>query len=88
MNGAMTSHFALKALRGLLADAASDEDFGRARRFADLNGLDYPERASMPTRSVSVARSARGRAARRGSRMSASALRLQCMALELRSDRR
>lgn len=90
MNGAKTDHFARKALRGMLADAASDEDFGQARRFAELNGLDYPERTSMPTRSVSVARSAPGRAARMGSRMStrsttAATLR---MALESRSDRR
>jgi hypothetical protein len=39
-------HLAEKALRGLIADAASDEDFRRARRFAELNGLDYPERTS------------------------------------------
>jgi hypothetical protein len=67
-------HLAEKALRGLIADAASDEDFRRARRFAELNDLDYPERTSvrrragdvgrqsMPT-SLSVARSARGRGA-------------------------
>ena len=91
MNGAKTDHFARKALRGMLADAASDEDFGQARRFAELNGLDYPERTSMPTRSISVARSARGRAARTGSRTrstQASTLRLQLSARELRSDRR
>jgi hypothetical protein len=38
------SHLAYKALRALIADAASDEDFRRARRFAELNGLDYADR--------------------------------------------
>jgi hypothetical protein len=49
------SHLAEKALRGLLADAASGEDFRRARRFAELNGLDYPERTSGGAREDIVA---------------------------------
>lgn len=52
-----SKYFAGKALRGLLADATSDEDIARARRFAELNGLD----AGDIGRRQPVARSARGR---------------------------
>jgi hypothetical protein len=55
MNGQRSNYFAEKLLRGLLADAASDEDFRRARRFAELNGLDYPERTSGGAREDVVA---------------------------------
>jgi len=45
-----SKYFAGKALRGLLADATSDEDIARARRFAELNGLDYPQAGAIGRR--------------------------------------